>query len=346
MAESSAGVRRLKRVALAAGAVAVLAAAASSSALAWLCRAAPTRPDAPEVDVVIERGWGIVKIAAALERNGVVADRRGFVLLAKWRGKARRLQAGEYRFARGGKPQAALDVLLSGKTVRHYFMVVPGETAPQAAAKMQAAGIDPPGLAARLIDDPAFADSLAAPAPRLEGFLWPETYAYERGEDAKTLLTRMVRLFQRKWADEFAARAALSGLTEIQAVTLASIVEKETGYEPERTMIARVFLNRLARGMPLQSDPTTIYALGAEFRGELTKADLQRDLPYNTYVRSGLPPGPICNPGAGALEAVLSPADGPWLYFVAAGEGRHVFSSSYAEHLQAVNRFLKGSTRP
>jgi UPF0755 protein len=307
-----------------------------------LFRAGPGRPSDPPLIVYIERGWGLNQIAAQLERSGAVADSRSIILLARWRGLAGGLKAGEYEVRRGLPPGAVLDLLASGKTVRHYFTLPPGQTAAQAAEALRAAGVDPPGAARGLIDDEAFAKALGVPAAGLEGFLWPETYAYERGEDAKALLTRMVKQFQRVWAERFADRAAAADLNVLQIVTLASIVEKESGYAPERPLTARVFLNRLAAHMPLQADPTVIYALGADYQGKLTHADLQRDSPYNTYARPGLPPGPICNPSASAIEAILSPADGKWLYFVAAGEGRHVYTESYAEHQQAVQKYLKG----
>ncbi len=317
-----------------------------AAAVAWLCRTAPGEASAPAATFYVERGWRVTRIAAELEKAGLVANRHGFVLVAKVTRLSRRLRAGEFRVPHGQGPRAVLDALAYGKPVQHYFMIPPGETAAQAAAALRDAGLDPRRDAAAWIDDPAFASSLGVPAPRLEGFLLPETYAWERGENAKALLARMVKQFQRVWQEKFAAPATASGLSELEVVTLASIIEKESGYAPERPIIARVLLNRLARRMPLQSDPTTIYALGADYRGALTREDLQRDLPYNTYVRAGLPPGPICNPGAEAIAAALAPAAGDWLYFVAAGEGRHVFTNSYAEHLRAVDRYLKGQTQP
>jgi UPF0755 protein len=316
----------------------VIAAVIALAAAAYLWRAAPGQPSDPPVTVIIERGWSVARIADELARQRLIANATGFVWLARYRGLAGGLKAGEYEITRGQRPGTVLAHLASGKTVRHYFTVVPGVTAAQVAAALRQAGLDPKDEASRLIDDPPFAAALGVPAPRLEGFLFPETYAYERGEDARALLTRMTRQFHRVWREEFAA----SGLSLLQVVTLASIVEKESGYPPERPQVARVFLNRLASAMPLQADPTVIYGLGARYTGNLTRADLARDTPYNTYTRPGLPPGPIANPGRDAIAAVLSPAPGTWKYFVADGEGRHVFSETHAAHVQAVNRYQRG----
>ena len=280
-------------------------------------------------------------IAARLEEKGLVADRNGFVLLAKTNGVAGQIKAGEYAINRGLSPQQVLDQLVSGRMVQHSFTVIPGWTAMQVAEKLGEAGLDPNGMAVKLVKDRAFAASLDLPAPQLEGYLFPETYTYQWGEDAKTLLTRMVRLFQKTWRYDFADKAGDFSFNQHQIVTLASIIEKESGYLPERPKIAKAFLNRLQIGMPLQADPTVIYALGEKYTGRLTRADLKFEHPYNTYRQVGLPPGPICIPSANAIKAVLSPEEGSWLYFVATGQRQHVFSETLPEHLDAVRRYRR-----
>jgi len=304
-----------------------------------LLRRAPGDPQAPPATVIIERGWGLSKIARVLEQARVIADARGFELLARYKGATSALKAGEYAIPYGQRLSAVLVQLREGRTVLHQFTVIPGWTARQVAQQLQKAGIDSGADAFKLIIDPSFAKSLSVPVGKLEGFLLPETYTYERGDAAAKLLTQMVRQFQRVWTERLAARVTASGMTELQIVTLASIVEKEAGDAAERPKVARVFLNRLKAGMPLQADPTVIYALGDGFDGNLTRANLQTDHPYNTYTRKGLPPGPICSPSVESMEAVLTPADGSWLYFVADGAGHHVFSENLTQHSIAVERY-------
>ncbi len=332
----SAASRTSVRVAIGLGALALVMVVAFYGVTSYLFRKAPGSPTEPPILVVIERGWGLSRIASELQHAGAIADRTGFILLARQSGVGNRLQAGEYAIARGQGPAAVIDMLVHHRTLKRRFTVVPGNTAAQIVAKLAAAGLDPKGQAAKLIRDRKFIAKLGVDAPTLEGYLYPETYLYERGDDAREMLGRMVQQFFAVWNSRFADRAKKSTLTAREILTLASIVEKESGLSLERPKIARVFLNRLQLGMRLQADPTVIYALGDQFTGNLTEADLRRDHPYNTYTRKNLPPGPICSPGADAIAAVLSPADGPWQYFVADGHGQHVFSTTLEEHNRAV----------
>lgn len=310
-------------------------------AMAYLMRQPPGSPKDPPITLIIAPGAAPADIAAQLEKSALIADRRGFLLLARYRGQDIKLKAGEYRIARGLPLKEVLGILVTGKTVLHRFTVIPGQTAAQVAANLKSEGIDPRNEAAALMNDAAFAASLGVPAKHLEGYLFPETYAYERGEDARALIARMVAQFDKTWKSKLADAAAKQGQSRERTVILASIIEKESGYPPERPLIARVFFNRLAEKMPLQADPTVIYGLGDKFKGDLTREHLAADTPYNTYTRPGLPPGPICNPSLDALEAALSPAEGSWLYFVATGEERHAFSTTYGEHQLKVNRYQR-----
>ena len=179
--------------------------------------------------------------------------------------------------------------------------------------------------------------------PSLEGYLFPDTYYMVKGMDEKKLIRWMVQRFNAVWST--LPPLTDTSLNKNKVVTLASIVEKETGQEQERPLIARVFLNRLKLGMPLQSDPTVIYGLGKDYDGNLHKADLQKATLYNTYVIPALPPGPICNPGKAALLAVLQPTPSEALYFVAKNDGFHFFSATLAEHNRAVNLYQKSKVK-
>jgi UPF0755 protein len=281
-------------------------------------------PLAQETRVVIRQGSGLDTIAHELEAAGVVADADHFRIAAKATEQARRLKAGEYAFPARISLQGALDLLESGKTVVRRFTVPEGLTSAEVVALLEEAE----GLTGEVTETPP------------EGSLLPETYHYAWGEEREALLTRMQADLREVLEELWSRRAEdLPIETPEQAVVLASIVEKETGLAEERPLVASVFVNRLRKGMPLQSDPTVVYALteGREPLGrELTRADWRFESPYNTYRQKGLPPGPIANPGRESLAAVLDPADSGFLYFVADGSGGHAFASSLAEHNRNV----------
>jgi UPF0755 protein len=186
--------------------------------------------------------------------------------------------------------------------------------------------------------DPAFARSHGIPAGSLEGYLFPDTYLFPRGVSAEAILTTMLQRFRSVFTAEWEQRAAQIGLTVHEVVTLASIIEKETGAPSERPLISSVFHNRLKKGMRLETDPTVIYGI-RDFDGNLTRKHLETFTPYNTYVIKGLPPGPIASPGKDALEAALFPAQTGYFFFVSKNNGTHHFSSSFEEHQNAVQRY-------
>ena len=230
-------------------------------------------------------------------------------------------------------------MLATGATIRHQVTVPEGLTVEQVATIFAGQGWVRRDRFLALARDPGFLSGLGIEVEHLEGYLFPETYTLIRQEtDEASVLRLMVAQFEREWAT---IRPAEPGpMTRHQLVTLASIVEKETGVAEERPLIARVFLNRLQRNMRLQSDPTVIYGI-PDFTGNLTRAHLRQATPYNTYVIPALPPGPICNPGRAALEAVLRPADANALYFVSKNDGTHVFSTNLADHNRAVRTYQK-----
>lgn len=290
----------------------------------------------------VEPGMGLSQVGRALEERGLVRDARVFKLLTRVRQADRLIQAGEYDLSPSMTPEEILERIRSGR-VRTYTVVLPeGIRATEIAARLEAAGLARADAFLAVASDPAFAASLGIEAAGLEGYLYPETYHLPRNLAPEAVARALVEQFFAAWRT-VEPRAAATGLSRHQIVTLASIVEKETAAPEERPLIAAVFLNRLARGMRLETDPTVIYGVD-DFDGNLTRAHL-RDAgnPYNTYQIRGLPPGPIASPGASALEAVVSPAETEYLFFVSRNDGTHVFSKSYREHVQAVNHYQKNS---
>jgi UPF0755 protein len=232
-----------------------------------------------------------------------------------------------------------LRLIETGRVKPHLLVLPEGFTIRELARQLEAEGIAPAAEVIRVATDPMMAWSLGIEASSLEGYLFPDTYQVTKGTRVEEILGRMVQRFrERVGTPDVLARAQERGLSLRQLVTLASIVEKETALASERPIIARVFLNRLERDMPLQADPTVAYAMAKEGRPP-TRDDLQADHAYNTYRNRGLPPGPIGNPGRSAVDAVLDPANVPYLYFVAIDDRSHHFSTTLEEHNQAVARY-------
>lgn len=298
-------------------------------------------PGSGEVVVVLAKGIGVRGIGAVLAGNGLLADDLRYLALVSLSGAKARLKAGEYSIPRGLTPPEVLRLLINGTTLRHHLTVVEGATAEQVATLFARDGWVRQDAFLQLARDPGYIRQLGLEdVPSLEGYLFPETYTLIRQEtDAAAVTRMMVDRFLHVWNE--IKTPELHGLSRHQLVTLASVVEKETGAAAERPLIARVFLNRLAQKMRLQSDPTVIYGIPA-FNGNLTRADLRRATPYNTYLIPALPPGPICNPGRAALEAVLHPAVSDALYFVARNDGTHIFSTNLTDHNRAVETYQRG----
>jgi UPF0755 protein len=292
-----------------------------------------------EVVVVIPKGAGVRGIGDLLAANGLLHNDIRYLAMV-WLGGIRgRLQAGEYSLPRGLTPPELLQLLVKGSTLRHHVTIPEGVTVDQVATLFARDGWIKQDRFLALARDAAFVRQLGVDAPSLEGYLFPETYTLVRNAaDEQSVLRMMVDRFHHVWK-ELNINGA-QGLNRFQIVILASIVEKETGVTTERPLIARVFLNRLQRGMRLQSDPTVIYGI-PDFNGNLTKVDLKRETAYNTYTLPALPAGPICNPGRAALEAVVHPADSEALYFVSRNDGTHVFSTNLADHNRAVQTYQR-----
>ncbi|MGI6655856.1 MAG: endolytic transglycosylase MltG [Desulfobulbus sp.] len=298
-------------------------------------------PAGEDVVVVVPKGTGVRGIGTLLAEQGLLKNDLRYLVYVALSGTGGRLQAGEYRLPRGKTPPEILELLVSGRTLRHRVTIPEGLTVAQIARLFAQGDWVSEDQFRALASDRDFVRRHGVDAASLEGYLFPETYTLSRGETStEGILTAMVRRYREVWQDLGNADEA-HGLGRHQLLILASVVEKETGVAEERPLIARVFLNRLALGMRLQSDPTVIYGI-ADFDGNLRTADLRRKTPYNTYAISGLPAGPICNPGRAALEAVLHPVDSPALYFVSKNDGTHEFSTNLKDHNSAVHRYQRG----
>ncbi len=291
--------------------------------------------------VVIARGTGTAAIGRRLVEAGVIRDEIAFRAALWWTGRSRELQAGEYRFDR---PLGASDVverLARGDVYARRITFPEGLTIREMAAIYESREF---GTAARFLEAAANASlirDLDSEAADLEGYLFPETYALPRDTPATRLIALMVDRFRATFTDQWRRSAKEQGLTIRQVVTLASLVEKETGKADERPIVAAVYRNRLKIGMGLQADPTVVYALqrAGTYTGNIRRDDLALDSPYNTYRHAGLPPGPIAAPGAASLEAALMPAPVSYLYFVSRNDGSHAFARTLPEHNRNVQEF-------
>jgi len=299
-----------------------------------------TRAVAPreETIIVIVPGTAFKHVAQQLEETGVVADARYFAWLARLKQAAGKIRTGDYMFRKAALPGEVLERLLKGDVHQYPLTLPEGLTLEEIAARLDASGLGSGERFLAAAHDPELLKELGIEADSAEGYLFPETYLLPKGYGEKRLVRRMIEEFKRRLPEGFAEVASERGLSLHQLVTLASIVQKEVARVDEMPLVAAVFHNRLRIGMRLQSCPTVIYGL-EEFDGNLTREHLETYTPYNTYRFMGLPPGPISNPGIDALRAAASPADVNYLYFVARGDGSHVYSTNLRDHNAAVRRY-------
>ena len=293
--------------------------------------AGPPARSGGETTVLLRQGASLTEIAATLEDQGVVRSGSIFMAASQITGAARSLKAGEYRFPSRLSLGKVLGKIRRGDIVHHFVTIPEGLTSEQAAAILMA--------------NPVLTGSVAAPP---EGSLLPETYEVERGADRAAVLQKMMNARDRLLAQLWPRRkAGLPITTPDEAITLASIVEKETGLASERPRVAAVFVNRLRQGVPLASDPTIIYGItkGLPLGRGIRKSELDAHTPYNTYHFAGLPPTPIANPGRASIAAVLDPPDTQDLYFVADGTGGHAFAATFEEHQRNVDRWREIEAR-
>ncbi len=299
----------------------------------------PPSPREPgEATVFFPFGTPTSEIFRRLEADGVVSPAwlaEAYYRLAE---SATPLQAGEYRFSRPTPLSQVIARMARGDVVRHTIVVPEGLTADETFALFLDRGISRPQAFHNAFTSRQLIASIARGQPDLEGFLFPDTYVVTRSTSARQIVEKMVANFRKHFTPEMRERASALGLTLPQAVALASIVEKETSLDREAPVIAGIYLNRLKRGMRLQADPTVTYALkrDGKWTGTLYRSDYGYASEYNTYRITGLPPGPICNPGAAALRAAVMPARTDFVYFVADRAGGHRFSRTFEEHLDAI----------
>lgn len=307
------------------------------------CGGAP--PGAPVERVTIPAGAGFAAITDTLVARGVIASPRWFRLVARLTGNDRAIQSGIYDLPRGASARQVLEILTTGGGVLVRFTVPEGLTLAEVGALAEQQLAIPAESVLAAARDSALRREFGVTAPTLEGFLRPETYFVPLTISGRALVREMASAFRADWDTTWDRRAAELGLDRTGFVTLASIVEGEARVAAERPVIAAVYLNRLRIGMPLQADPTVQYAIQQQTgsrKDRLFLRDYEVESPWNTYLIPGLPPGPVGLPGRGALEAVARPADVPYLFFVAADSGRHVFTRTYAEHLRAIRRVRGG----
>jgi UPF0755 protein len=299
----------------------------------------PIRERSEEVTVEIPPGTSTSDIFRRLARAGVVEEARLAEVYYRLHRHRIPLQAGEYRFHRPMPIDDVINRMGSGDVVRHAVVVAEGLTAQETFELFWKEGIGGPEAFRAALVKTELVPGLTHGVSDLEGFLFPDTYVVTRTTSASQIVDRMIANFREHFPPDLQRRAAALGLTTRQAVTLASIVERESGVKSEGPLIAGVYLNRLRRGMRLQADPTVIYALKRDgrWKGTLYRSDYDYESPYNTYLHEGLPPGPISNPGKDALRAAVIPARTNYLYFVAnPSTAGHQFSTTFDEHLAAI----------
>ncbi|RDU99309.1 endolytic transglycosylase MltG [Trinickia dinghuensis] len=308
----------------------------------WATR--PLALSAATVDVTIQPHSTVRGVTAQLDHGGVPIVPQAFILMTRLLGLESRLKSGNYEFHTGVTPYEVLQKLALGDVNESVVTVIEGWTFKRMRAELDASPAlrhDTAGMSdAELLAAIGASDAQAASA---EGLFFPDTYLFDKGTSDLNVYRRAYQLMQQRLTAAWAARApGLPYRTPYEALTVASLIEKETGKSSDRPLVAAVFANRLRIGMPLQTDPSVIYGLGQRYDGHLRKSDLQQDTPYNTYTRRGLPPTPIALPGVASLQAALNPAPTSALYFVSRGDGSSVFSDTLGDHNRAVDKYIRG----
>lgn len=293
-----------------------------------------TRP----VEIVVQPGDSFRAVTDKLLETEIIRHPLKFRNLAAYQKATTKIKAGEYRFSGTMSPARILEQLAEGRVHLHRLTITEGLNVYQVADRAEQTGLCKKQGFIDAATDPELMQKLGIPAETAEGYLFPETYFFEKPVSAEQIVCTMVRRFNKVFSEKWEQRAEELGFSVHEIVTLASIIEKETGVEGERKMISSVFHNRLEKGMRLDSDPTVIYGI-KDFDGNITRKDLKTPTPYNTYTFRGMPPGPIANPGRASLEAALYPADTNYLYFVAKPDKSHHFSTNLSEHNRAVQKY-------
>ncbi|WP_028216391.1 endolytic transglycosylase MltG [Paraburkholderia oxyphila] len=333
----------LKKCLVAGAGLVVLGAVAVGGVWHWA--SSPVALAVPQLDVTIKPHSSVRSVTAQLRRGGVPVQTDLFVLMTRVLGLQSQLKSGNYEFKAGITPYEVLQKMALGDVNESVATIIEGwtfkrmrdELDANPALRHDSAGMSDAQLLAAI-------GAPAAPQGSGEGLFFPDTYLFDKGSSDLDVYRRAYKLMQTRLNEAWAARAqGLPLKSPYEALTLASLVEKETGKAGDRPLVAAVFANRLKAGMPLQTDPAVIYGLGASYTGRLHKSDLQANTIYNTYLHPGLPPTPIALPGAAALQAALNPASTAALYFVARGDGSSVFSDNLVDHNKAVDKYIRGN---
>src|SRR6185369_3752685 len=303
------------------------------------CLFVPSGQGSVLCDITFPPGSGIRKLANELHAGRVIRSPWHFILMARLRGATHRLKAGEYRFSDDMTPDMILNKIVAGEADYRKFTLPEGYSVYQAAELLEQKGYFKKDTFLKKCRDKTLLARFGLNKDSVEGYLYPATYNLSRGGSEEQLLEQMIGQSDKAYTAIRAGEGPCR-FTRHEIITLASIIEKEAVSADEKPLISSVFHNRLRIGMPLQSDPTAVYGVRA-FSGKVSKADIQRRSPYNTYHNKGLPPGPIGNPGRDAVLAAMTPAKTGFLYFVARQDGTHQFSKNLDEHNRAVRRFLK-----
>jgi len=288
------------------------------------------------IEIAPEKTFG--EICQKMSESGIIRNCLAFKLLARLQQLDTAIKAGEYMMSPSQRPIDLLRKLEKGDVLQRKVTVREGDSIWSIGKVISDAGLMSQDLFEPILVDKSWLTKLGVLGDSFEGYLFPETYIFSRPITPQAIVFRMIEEGEKRWKPEFTERADQLRLSRHEVLILASIVQKESGNVEEQPTVASVFLNRIAQGMKLQSDPTVIYGI-ANFNGDLTRADLEAVTPYNTYTNSGLPPGPICNPGESAIKAVLYAPTTNYLFFVGNGKGLHVFSTTLAEHNDAVRKF-------
>jgi UPF0755 protein len=303
----------------------------------------PHRPYGGEATIEVKKGMGIQSVVSELQKAGLTDSPRKMEFYLRFQKVSAHLQAGEYQFGPGATPKMIAEKLLKGERIRRMFTIPEGYNLKEIAQLLASKGIVNANSFLKKTLSIDAATRMGINGTTLEGYLFPDTYEYSKEMTEDQIISMMAKNFKKHFDQKKAERVLELGTTQNQIITLASIIEKETGKAEERPLIAAVFYNRLKIGMPLATDPTVIYGI-ENFDGNLRKVDLERDGPYNTYLRAGLPPTPIASPGEKSIEAALYPAQSDYLYFVSRNDGTHQFSKTIEEHNAAVLRYQVAKT--
>lgn len=283
------------------------------------------------------------EIASELQTAGIIRSALAFRVRARLQGKDTQIKAGEYELSPSMTPRDILDKLVRGDMFHRRVTIREGMNLSEIADAIEKSGVISRLAFEQSLSNPDLLQSEGLTTRSFEGYLFPDTYEFPRGTPADQIIHAMRAQLEKQWQPEWTQRVQILEMTKHDILTLASIIEKESGNFEEQPVISSVFHNRLKKGMRLQADPTVIYGI-KDFNGNITKKDLMTLTPYNTYMVDGLPPGPIANPGLSAIKAALYPTDTNFLYFVGNGQGKHVFSESLDKHNDAVNRYQRGNS--